>query len=56
MKDTLNNKLVETSERLALLLIAQPREGWEEKFEELIRREVERLALPTGESGRDERP
>jgi hypothetical protein len=49
-----DNRYCETSERLALLLTAQLREGWEE-FEELIRREVERLALPTGESGRDER-
>jgi hypothetical protein len=54
MEDTVNNKLRETSERLALLLIAQPREGWEEEFEELIRREVGRLAIPAGESGRDE--
>jgi hypothetical protein len=54
MEDTANNKLRETSERLALLLIAQPREGWEEEFEELIRREVERLAIPAGGSGRDE--
>lgn len=53
MDTTTDSRYCETSERLALLLIAQPREGWEE---ELIRREVERLALPTGESGRDERP
>jgi hypothetical protein len=49
-------RLRETSERLALLLIAQPREGWEDEFEELVRREVERLTVPAGESGRDERP
>jgi hypothetical protein len=36
----------ETSERLALLLITQPREGWESEFEELIHREIERLAVP----------
>jgi hypothetical protein len=50
------DRLRETSERLALLLIAQPREGWEQEFEELIRREVERLAVPTSEGGRDEHP
>ena len=54
MEDTVNNKLRETSERLALLLIAQPRQGWETEFEELIRREIERLAVPAGESGCDE--
>jgi hypothetical protein len=48
------DRLRETSERLALLLIAQPREGWEDEFEELIRREVERLAVPAGEQERDE--
>ncbi len=47
--------LRETSERLALLLIAQPRKGWETEFEELICREIERLGLPVAESGRDER-
>ncbi len=51
MDTATDSRYRETSERLALLLIAQPREGWEEEFEELIRREVERLALPTGESG-----
>lgn len=50
------DRLRETSERLALLLIAQPREGWESEFEELIHREIERLELPVGESGCDERP
>ncbi len=34
----------ETWDRLVLLLIAQPREGWEETYEEITRREVERLA------------
>jgi hypothetical protein len=50
-----DNRFHETSVRLALLLIAQPREGWEAEFEELIRRELERLAIPVGDSGRDER-
>ena len=55
MEDTPNNKLVETSERLALLLLAQPRQGWENEFEELIHREIERLTVPAGESERNER-
>jgi len=48
------DRLRETSERLTLLLIAQPREGWEDEFEELIRREVERLAVPVSEGDRNE--
>ena len=31
-------------DRLTLLLIAQPSEGWEDLFTEITRREVERLA------------
>jgi hypothetical protein len=49
------DRLRETSERLALLLIARPKEGWESEFEELIHREIERLELPAGGSERDER-
>jgi hypothetical protein len=45
-----NNKLRETWDRLVLLLISQPREGWESEFEEITRREVERLAVPTSAS------
>ena len=48
------DRLRETSERLALLLIAQPREGWDEEYEELVRREIERLAVPTCDQERDE--
>ena len=36
----------EICDRLVLLLIARPREGWEAEFEELTRREIERLAPP----------
>jgi hypothetical protein len=54
MEDTTNNQLRETWHRLVLLLITQPREGWEPEFEEITRREIERLAVPVGESGRDE--
>jgi septum formation topological specificity factor MinE len=48
------NSTSETQDRLALLLIAQPREGWESEFEELIRREIERLAISGAESGHDD--
>jgi len=34
---------------LLLLLIARPREGWEAEFEELIRREIGRFAIPATE-------
>ena len=55
MESAPENKLRETWDRLVLLLIAQPREGWRPEFEEITRREIERLAVPAGESGRDER-
>ncbi len=56
MEGAADNKLRETWDRLVLLLIARPCEGWESEFEEITRREIERLAVPAGESGRDERP
>ena len=46
MDGATDNKLRETWDRLVLLLIAQPREGWESKFEKITRREIERLAVP----------
>jgi hypothetical protein len=49
-----DDKLREIWDRLVLLLIAQPREGWELEFEEITRREIERLAIPASESPRDE--
>jgi hypothetical protein len=49
MESAVDNKLRETWDRLVLLLIVQPRKGWELEFEEIIRREIERLALPTAE-------
>jgi hypothetical protein len=51
MEDATDNRLRETWDRLVLLLIARPREGWEPEFEEITRREIERLAVPavTGE-------
>jgi hypothetical protein len=54
MEDTANNRLRETWDRLTLLVITRPREGWEDEFEQITRREVERLAVPAGESERDE--
>jgi len=54
MAKTIGDDLRETWDRLVLLLIAQPRDGWESEFEEITRREIERLAVPAGESDRDE--
>ena len=51
--DAIANKRRETWDRLILLLIAQPREGWEPEFEEITRREIERLRLPKPERGHD---
>jgi len=53
---TTENKLRETWDRLVLLLIARPQESWEPEFEEITRREIERLAVPAGGSEHDERP
>jgi hypothetical protein len=44
MEDTAQTRLRETWDRLVLLLIARPIEGWEPEFEEIVRREIERLA------------
>ena len=54
MEDTTNNRVCETWDRLVLLVIARPREGWKPEFEEITRREIERLAVPAGEGERDE--
>jgi len=51
---TVDSKLRETWDRLVLLLIAQPREGWELEFGEITRREIERLAVPGAEGKGDE--
>ena len=52
MEGATNNKLRETWDRLVLLIIAQPQTGWESEFEEITRREIERLTIPAalGES------
>jgi len=49
MKDADASQLRETWDRLVLLLIARPIEGWENEFKEITRREIERLAVPTVE-------
>jgi hypothetical protein len=53
MESAADNKLRETWDRLVLLLITQPLEGWEPEFEEIARREIERLAVPADRQGRD---
>lgn len=53
MEDVADNTLQEIWDRLVLLLITRPREGWEPEFEEITRREIERLAVPADESKRD---
>jgi hypothetical protein len=47
-------KLCKTWDRLVLLLIVRPREGWEPEFEEITRREIERLAIPGRNKGRED--
>jgi len=54
MEDATDSKLREIWERLVLLLIARPRDGWEPEFGEITRREIERLAVPVGGRERDE--
>ena len=54
MEKAIKDDLRETWDRLVLLLIAQPRDGWESEFEEITRREIERLTVPVSESERDE--
>ncbi len=42
------DELRETWDRLVLLLISQPIEGWEPEFEQ-ITREIQRLSIPAEE-------
>jgi len=49
-----DDRFRETWDRLVLLLITEPREGWEQEFREITRREVERLEVPDAESEPDE--
>jgi len=46
MEGVKDNRLSETWDRLVLLLISQPREGWEPEFAAITRREIERLHPP----------
>ena len=47
----MDNRPAETWDRLVLLLITRPSDGWEAEYEEITRREIERLKpLPTSES------
>jgi hypothetical protein len=48
-ENAVDSKFRETWDRLVLLLIAQPREGWEPEFHEITRREIERLAVLSAE-------
>ncbi len=40
-----DNKSAETWDRLVLLLITQPHDGWESEYAEIKRREIKRLAV-----------
>ena len=46
MGATPDEKVREASDRLILLLITKPLEGWEAEFEDITRREIQRLAVP----------
>jgi hypothetical protein len=48
------NDFQETWDRLVLLLIARPLNGWETEFEAITRREIDRLAVPAAKTERDE--
>jgi hypothetical protein len=51
---TINTEHREFLDRLTLLLISRPEEGWEKEFKDITRREIERLTVPIGEQERDE--
>jgi hypothetical protein len=53
MDATTDSKLRETFDRLVLLLISTPREGYESEFKDITRREITRLAVPAAEQERD---
>lgn len=54
MEAATDNKLRETWERLILLLIARPHEGYEPEFKELTSREIKRLSVSVEGRGCDE--
>ncbi len=41
-----NDNHREALDRLLLLLVSEPKPGWEDEFEDLTRREVQRLRVP----------
>ena len=51
MEGATDNKLRETWDRLVLLIIARPQTGWESEYEEIARREIERLAISAAGDG-----
>lgn len=51
---TTNSEHREFLDRLTLLLISRPEDGWEKEFKDITRREVERLTVPVGGQQRDE--
>jgi len=53
MESAADNKLRQTLDRLLLILIARPCEGWEREFREITCRELARLAMPLGEQEQD---
>jgi len=53
-RSTTNTEHREFLDRLTLLLISRPEEGWEKEFKAITRREIERLTVPAGEEERDE--
>ena len=48
------NDLRATWDRLVLLLIARPLDGWETEFEAITRHEIERLTIPATGNKRNE--
>lgn len=51
---TTSSEHCEFLDRLTLLLISRPEEGWEEEFKDITRREIERLAFPGAKGKGDE--
>ena len=51
---TTNTEHREFLDRLTLLLISHPEEGWEKEFKAITHREIKRLTVPADEQERDE--
>ena len=54
MDGAAKSESLEQWDRMALLLIARPLDGWEAEFEEIARREIERLKPQPVPEGCDE--